>query len=129
MFYTQKPCLKGAGFLPTGAHESAPVRPTGAPSKRACLHYRRALKARLFALQARAHARLLGEKARTHARVSPGRPRMWAHPLPKNPLKTLLRPPVPTLPKKLNPTTMQDVKRTNLNLARQKSGAWCSQNR
>jgi hypothetical protein len=109
--------------------QRAPVYSTGALSRRACSPYRRAFKARLFALQARAHARLLGEKTRTHARVSPGRPRMWAHPPTLKPPKTLLRPPVPTLPKKLNPTTMQDDKRTNLYLARQESDTRCSQNR
>jgi hypothetical protein len=95
---------------------------------RACLHHRRAPKARLIFLPTRTHARFFSVQACTHARLPLSRPRMWAHPLPKKPPKTPVRPPVPTLPKNWKPIAMQDVQTTNLKLARRETDASCSRN-
>jgi hypothetical protein len=46
----------------------------------------------------------------------------------KKPLKTPVRPPVPTLPKKWKPISMQDDQTTNLKLAHHRSDTSCSQN-
>jgi hypothetical protein len=51
-------------------------------------------------------------------RLPLSRPRMWAHPLPKNPLKLPYDPPYLPCPKNWKPIAMQDVQTTNLNLAR-----------
>jgi hypothetical protein len=66
---------------------------------RACPPHRRAPKARLKFLLTRTHARLFSVQARTHARLPLSRPRMWAHPLPKNPLKLPYDPPYLPCPK------------------------------
>jgi hypothetical protein len=50
-------------------------------------------------------------------------------PTTQNPPQTNLRPPVPTRPKNLTPTTMQDVQTTNLQLARRETVVSCSPNR
>jgi hypothetical protein len=66
---------------------------------RACPTHRRAPEARLNFLPTRTHARFFRVQARTHARLPLSRPRMWAHPLPKNPLKPPYDPPYLPCPK------------------------------
>jgi hypothetical protein len=103
------------------------------------------ISARLFFPQARFNARLFSIQARfqrapvnltgahTCARVQrigarsrapfPESPAHVGPPSTHKPPKKHLHPPVPTLPKKLTPTTRQDVQTTNLQLARRGSGS------
>jgi hypothetical protein len=91
---------------------------------RACPTYSHTSEACLNSLPTRTHARLF----RVQAHLPLSRPRMWAHPLPKNPLKIPYDPPYLPCPKNLKPITMQDVQTTNLNLAHRETDASCSRN-
>jgi hypothetical protein len=89
----------------TGALMSAPVYPSGALSERVRYPHRRA-QMRVYSVNRRALAHACARLSESPAHVGP--------PSTQEPPKTHLLPPVPTLPKKLTPTTTQDVQTTNL---------------